>query len=259
MNLDFLDGGEPADTTSAPEAEGPARGSDGKFVSSTPEPAPEPEPVPETQAPAPEPEPEPAPAIVPEPVQPGHVPISAMLEERDKRKALEAQLRDLEAQRAQRDIPDPYEDPEGYAAYRDQAIEQRILNERLNFSERLARRDHGSETVDQAREWALERFRADPLYYQKVMGQPDPYDVVVQDYKREQVFTKLQPTDLDAFLAWKASQGSAPPQITPIAAPAASPPPVPPRSMASAPAAGSPRPGEHPVGPGVAFDGLFKG
>lgn len=256
MDLDFLDGGEPADNTPAPEAEGQARGPDGKFVAAS-EPAPEPVPEPVAAEPAPEPAPPPQPA--PEPVQPGHVPITAMLEERDKRKALEERLRQYEAQQAQRQAPDPYEDPAGYEAYRDQAIEQRILNERLNFSERLARRDHGPETVEKAREWAIGRFQEDPLYYQRIMGQADPYDAVVQDYKREQVFANLKDNDLDAFLAWKSGQGS--PSPHPIAAPLAAQPQfvAPPRSLASAPAAGSPKPGEHPVGPGVAFDGLFKG
>ncbi|MFZ5667954.1 MAG: hypothetical protein ACOY4K_00520 [Pseudomonadota bacterium] len=255
MDLDFLDGGEPAEQPPAPEA--PARGPDGRFVSQ--EPAGEPqeaagEPVAEA---TPEPAPEPTPQPQPEPVQPGHVPITAMLEERDKRKALEERLRQIEAQRQQQAAPDPYEDPEGWRAWRDQQIEQRILNERLNFSERLARRDHGSETVDQARAWALERFAGDAYYYQKVMSSPDPYEVVVQDYKREQVFSTLQGNDLDAFLAWKAQQGAAPPQPAAPAAPAlAVPATPPPRSLATATSAGGPQ--AIPIGEGAAFDALFK-
>lgn len=255
MELDFLEEGETPEQTPAPESEGPARGPDGKFTSQTPEEAPEPAPEPVEAAPEPEPV---APVQpTPEPVQPGHVPITAMLEERDKRKALEEQLRRYQAQAQQQQAPDPYEDPEGHQAWRDHQIDQRILNERLNFSERLARRDHGAETVDQARTWALERFQADPLYYQKIMSNPDPYDAVVQDFKREQVFSTLQGNDIDAFLAWKASQGSAPPP-QPVALAAIPPPVAPPRSIASVPNAGSSKPGEQPVGPGVAFDAVFK-
>ena len=181
MELDFLDGGdEPAEDTAAPvvEPDGPVRGPDGKFVSANPEPALE-------ALVAVEPAPEPAPpvTVAPEPVQPGHVPLSAMLEERDKRKAVEERLRAYEAQQQQW-TPDPYEDPEGHAAWRDQQIDQRILTERLNFSERLARRDYGADVVDKARDWALEQFQRDPLYYQKVMSNPDPYEAVVQDYKQ---------------------------------------------------------------------------
>jgi hypothetical protein len=256
MELDFLDGGEPADdTTPASSPEGPARGPDGKFTSTVVETAPEPEPAP--VEPAQEPEPV-AVAPTPEPVQPGHVPITAMLEERDKRKALEEQIRQMRAQVPQQAAPDPYEDPEGFQAYREQIIEQRLFGQALAFSKRLQETIHGRDTVSQAHEWGLARCDADPLFNHRVRTSEDPYEFVVSEWKRDQVLSSLQGDDLDQFRAWKASQGSAQPQA-PVVQVATIPPPVaPPRSLASTPAAGSPKPGEQPVGPGVAFDAVFR-
>ena len=270
MELDFLDGGDaPEVTTPVEQPEGPARGADGKFTSQTVEAAPEPVPAAVETAPTPEPvpaavetvpTPEPVAPVqpVPEPVQPGHVPITAMLEERDKRKALEEQIRQLRAQAPQPVAPDPYEDPEGYQAHRDQIIEQRMFGQALAFSKRLQETIHGRETVQQAHEWGLARCDADPLFNHRVRSSEDPYEFVVAEWKRDQVLSSLQGDDLDQFRAWKASQGAAQPQA-PVAQVAVIPPPVaPPRSLASAPAAGSPKPGEQPVGPGVAFDSVFR-
>jgi hypothetical protein len=241
-DLDFLDGQQPEQVdapVSEPVPEGPARGPDGKFVS--------------PQAPEPGPEPEPQPAASPEPQAytppPGYVPVNVVQELRQEIRALK--------QAPPPPIPDQYEDPEGYQAHREQQINERLLHHTLNTSERFARKEHGGELVDKARDWALQKFQSDPLYYQRVLADPDPYELVVQEFKRDQVFQKLQGSDLDAFLAWKAGQAA--PQAAQPAAPAAPPQqPTPPRSMASAPSAGSAKPGEQPVGPGVAFDSVFR-
>ncbi len=249
-NLDFLDApeGVPASTpveAEAPaieQAEGPARGPDGKFASreAQPEPAVEQQPEPEVQA-APEPQAQ----------QPVMVPLSVVQE-------LRQEIRQLK-QAPPQAAPDRYEDPEGYEAHREQQFEQRLLNERLNNSERFAKREHGVDTVATARTWALEKFQSDPLYYQRVMSDADPYEAVVQDWKREQVLSSMKDGDLDAFLAWKSGaagpQGQAPP--APTVAPPRNPSP-PPRSLAAAPNAGGLKPGAQPVGPGAAFDAVFK-
>lgn len=249
-NLDFLDGDAPAEPTVV-------RDEKGRFAaSSQPEPAtPEPTPEPVAAQPEPEPQPEaqPAPPVQaqPEPQKPppGYVPLSALKELREEIKALKAVPREPPPP-----PPDRYEDPDGYEAYQHSQISNAMLNQNLNYSERFARKEHGQETVDQAREWALARFEQDPLYQQAVLTDPDPYEKVVSDWRRDQVFTQLGDGDLAAFLAWKNGQA----QQAPAAQPAAVPPtPTPPRSLASAPAAGGGKPGEQPVGPGVAFDSIF--
>lgn len=173
---------------------------------------------------------------------PGFVPIAAMLDTRDKLKAAEARLAQFEQQQAaaqqQVQVPDRYEDPDGYEAYQESLIESRLVNITLNTSERFARKEHGAETVDSAKAWALQRFASDPLYQKQVLADADPYERVVTDYKRDQLFSKVtDPSEYDAFLAWKNAQA----QLTQQAATAAPPntaSAIPPRSLASAPSAG---------------------
>jgi hypothetical protein len=114
--LDFLDGQEPAPDgtptpTPEPAAEAPLRGPDGKFASAQPEPAPVVEPAP-------------APAAEPVKPEPGHVPLSALMDERDKRKAAEERAAALEAAK-----------PAAEPAYIDPDTANAILQERLNNSE----------------------------------------------------------------------------------------------------------------------------
>jgi hypothetical protein len=262
MELDVIDSllGEPEAAVSEPvvespaaePTEGPARDAQGRFApKAEPDPAPEPaEAAPAAPVAAPVAvQPAPAPAQPPE----GYVPVSVVQELRKEIKALRAPPPSPPAP-----APDFESDPSGAWAYQQQQFQQQLLNERLNSSERFARREHGAETVDKAKAWALERMQADPLYYQQLIANADPYEAAVQDWKRDQVLSSMKDGDLDAFLAWKSGQ-AAQPQAQPsvAAAPVAiPPPPTPPRSLASAPAAGAAKPGDIPVGPGAAFDKL---
>lgn len=244
MELDFLDGSEepaePVRVEEAPpaqeqpaaeqaEAQAPAddgdapqpRGPDGKFSSKSAKP------------------------------EPGHVPLSAMLDERDRRKQAEERLRAFESQQQRQPAPQP-----GSPEYVEQVrsdVQQQVVNERLNFSEKLARKEYGAETVEGAKEWALARFAQNPAYQAEVLSHPDPYEFVVVQFKQQQALSALSdPAKLDAFLAWQATQQNSPGDATPQQ-PAA---PSPPRSLVSAPGAGV-KPGHQPVGEGVAFSNLF--
>lgn len=254
-NLDFLEGETPnesatpveqvAETPTEPTP-GPVRGPDGKFAKAE---------TPVDVTPAPEPAAPPPPT--PEPrAEPGHIPITALLEERDKRKALEARIAAFEAQQQQPQPPDRYEDPDGYEAWREQQIESRLYSQRLTFSRQIAELRHTPELVAQAHEWAYAKAEADPLFNAKAQQAPDPYEFAVTEFKRDQVLSRFEPSDYDQYLAWKASQGAPQAPQAALAAPPQSP--IPPRSLASAPAAGGLKPGEQPVGPGVAFDAVFK-
>jgi len=184
------------------------------------------------------------------------VPLSVVEQERARRQAAEERVRSYEERQH---VPDIYTDPEAFAQYQQQQTQQITLNVKLDLSEDMARSKHGDEAVDAARDWALGRFAQSPSYQQEILSQRNPYEAVVSAYKREQMLADLSPEDLEQFRAWKATgnplQSAAHP---PQAALAARPQPVAPsRSIASTPAAGSAKPGEQPVGPGVAFDGLF--
>jgi len=188
-------------------------------------------------------EPVETPAVVdpPTPEAP-QAPLAALLDERDKRKAAEERAAFLEAQirqqQQQAQMPDIVSDPEGFAAVQAQQFQQAMLNQTLNTSERFARKEYGAETVESAKTWATQRFASDPLYQQQVLSDPDPYERVVQDWKRDQIFSKVKdPLEFDEFFAWKAAQGQLR-QAAP-AAPATPSSPIPPRSLASAPSAGN--------------------
>jgi len=265
MELDFLDGGDaPEVTTPAQESEGPARGPDGKFVSQTAEPAiePAPQPVEAPQAPEPTPDPQAAQPVTPA-IPAGYVPVSVLQAERERRQALEERERAYQAQRTAEPTPDPYEDPEGFARFQQQQTQSLTLNVKLDLSEDMARDRHGDEAVDAARDWALSRFAQSPTFQNEVLSKRNPYEYVVQQFKREQLFSNVSPDELEQFRAWKANANpltQASPAPQPVVATLAATPQFvpPPRSLASAPAAGSPKPGEQPVGPGVAFDAVFR-
>jgi hypothetical protein len=216
------------------------------------EPVIEPAPEPVVEAPAAPAEPEqPAPAAEPAnpltpPVvdvkpEPGFVPITAMLDERDKRKGLEAEVARLREQQPQpqaQPIPDMLDDPEGYNAYVQSAVETRLLNVTLNTSERFAKKEHGAEAVEAAKAWALERYAVDPLYREQILRDPDPYERIVNDHRREQIASTVTAGDFAQFQAWKQAQAQLTQQQQPAAPAAPLSPAAPPRSLASAPAAG---------------------
>jgi hypothetical protein len=224
------------------------------------------QPVVEAQnEPPPAPEAEPAPQPAPEPVappptpEPGFVPFAAVLDERDKRKAAEERLRTLEAQAQARlepaADPDPYEDPQGYKDLVASQVQQARWDAITSTSMVMAEEKYGAETVKSASEAFIAEAQSKPWLFAELQRQPHPYNWVVQRHQRETAFAKLDPSQVDAFLAWQQQALSAPAPIQP-AAPAA---PKPPVSLASAPAAGGGKPGQAPVGPGEAFNTVFGG
>lgn len=250
--LDFLDGDQPAQTTAAVEQpvetpaephEGPARGPDGKFVpkaAEAPQEAPQPAPEPVQVQPV---EAKSEPAAPP----PGYVPLSALQDVRKELQALKQQVQPPAP------MPSIYEDPDGYQV----AVQQQTHGIRLDYSRRLASAVHGAETVDQAHEWAFARCDADPVFNQQVLSARDPYEFVVSEYKRDKaigLLTQLDPARLEQLLT-----GINAPAQSAQAAPAAIPPqPIPTPSLASAPAAGSDKPGAMPIHEGAAFDAIFR-
>lgn len=173
--------------------------------------------------------------VIPEPKpEPQHVPITALLDERDKRKGLEQELERLRAaqQPAQAPaVPDMFEDPDGFAAYQDQKVQAALYSQNLAFSERMAKKEYGTEVFEQAKAWAYARCDADPMFNAKVAASPDPYEFAISEWKREQIVSKVSPDDFAQFEAWKAAQSQLQEQTKPV-------PIVPPRSLASAPSAG---------------------
>lgn len=250
-NLEFLDGDSPAEPqvvseTPQPEAsqaDGPARGPDGKFApksEAAPEPAPQPTPV--------QPEPVAAQPKADQP-PPGYVPVSVVQELRQEIKALK------QPAPAPQPPPDRYADPDGYEAYREQQEHDARLNLRLDLSEEMARVQHGDNLVDTARDWAIQQFQNRPAFYAEVISQRNPYGYVVAQYQRDQMISQVTPDEFAKYQAWKSAQAQA--QAGAPLSPQS--PPAPPRSLANASSAGGGKPGDMPTHEGSAFEATFKG
>ena len=148
----------------------------------------------------PAPEPETATPAVSEPKEDRFAPLSALLDERDKRQAAQRQAEELqrklaqfEAQQAAPQAPDFYEDPEG-------RINQALWNERLNTSELVARNTHGDAKVDEAREAFLAAAQKNPALQMELRGSRHPYDFVVSWHKRTRALSEIG-DDPDAYRA----------------------------------------------------------
>lgn len=252
-NLEFLDGDVPAEPQvvpetpqaepEAPKAEGPQRGPDGKFV---PKSEPEPQ-APEPQPQAAQPEPAPAQPKTDQP-PPGYVPVSVVQE-------LRKEIQSLKQPAAPPPpAPDRYADPDGYEAYREQQVQDQLLNTRLDLSEEMARSQHGDELVNAAQQWAVQQFQANPAFQAQVLSQRNPYGYVVAQYQREQMIAQVTPDEFAAYQAWKQAQA----QAQAAAPPPPQSPPAPPRSLANAVSAGGGKPGDMPLHEGAAFEDVFS-
>ena len=218
---------------------GPDFGISEEEVAASQEPAPQ-EAEPQPEAPAEQP-----PAQEPEPQQPEsteerqshNVPLTALLDEREKRQKLERELEQLRQQAQPQapqptQIPDPYEDPAGYQQYVQAQIDQRSFAATAEISGRFAEQKYGKETVEEAVRWAQEQGAKDPTLGQRVRASNDPVGFVVEQFQREQFWQKYQ-SDPSSFTQ-ATSQTAAPQMVAPVTTK----PTAPPRSLAAAPGAG---------------------
>lgn len=211
-----------------------------------------------------------------QPPEPQHAPLTALLDERDKRQAAERRAQEFEQRLQQYErtqqpqqqaspsfdqMPDPYDAPQDFAVWLQQVVENSTgkamnaaNNVALNISEERAREKHGDDAVDAMATWMNQQS---PSVHQEVLSQRNPYEFAVQLHQRQTLAASLQPSDLAQFRAWQASQGQAAPnpaQVQQRAAPPSPPSPPAPRSIANATSAGG---AAHvPQGPGQAYDRL---
>ena len=214
------------------------------------------------EAPKVDPAPEPAPA--PQEKGDKFVPLAAMLDERDKRKALEAKLAEYEAQRTQPEtaIPDPYDDPAGYNAFISTALQNQTLAVKFDLSEEMAKQAHGDDAVETAKEWALQRAASDPAFKQQMMQARHPIDWAVRQHKQAEDLELYQRDPVAFARAVLERSGQMPaPDATVGAVPAvgqqpqAPRPAAPPRSIAGAPSGGNTR--AVATGPLTSVDAVF--
>lgn len=276
---DVLDAVLEESSTPSENTEGQAgqpRDDAGRFAAKAAEP-PKTEAQPAQPAPAPvaqqQPAPTPAPVPQPEPAkaEPGHVPISALLDEREKRQKLEKRLADFEQQTRQPESAPSFQTPEDIASYVQQQARAAEWNATVRFSEHSARKDHGDEAVDAAIKWSLERADREKAqlgfspFAVEQMRQQHPLDWVVRQHKRDTFAAEIGDdpaayrAKVRAELEAEIAASTQAPQPAPAAAappqPAAPKPPPPVRSIAGATSAGGMQ--SVPTGPGKAFDAAF--
>lgn len=138
------------------------------------------------------PAPEAAPPAAQQEAEPGHIPVAALRDERQKRQQLEAQLQQYETYFSQlqqppqqpAEVPDMYTDPEGYTRWVAEQVEQRIMGQVQQYgsqvettnlarvSELLARQRYTD--YDQTVAAAVEANKANPFIATQVAQAEDP-------------------------------------------------------------------------------------
>lgn len=237
---------EPVSVTVQAEGAGGATAAAGGNSASNPA-------VPETQRPAVE-------AVAPAPVattieqpriEPGHVPIQTMLDEREKRQRYEAEVKALKERVSQFETqqvsrPNIQDDPEAYARFQSQENATNRLQTVFDISEVMARDKHTDEQVNHALEWGMTRAQQSPSFAAEYIRQKHPVDWVIKQQRAEGIVQELS-KDETAYITRRARELGLIPGEQP-AAPAAQPahapapntpqPVAPPRSLATQPSAG---------------------
>lgn len=203
---------------------------------------------------APEPEPEPKGEEVAAPPaaeakDDGHVPLTALKDERAKRQTLERELEemrrwraDMEARARQAQIQS-IEDPEQRIEAERQQWQMAMVAERRESSRARAVRQHGEDFVQQVTDLFNDPRHA-PMSHQ-FLSDPDPFDAAIDYYRRVKALEEIG-NDPEAYKAKIRAELAA--ELS------SAKPPAPPPSMAAAPAQGR---NSDPVVSG--FDALFGG
>lgn len=183
------------------------------------------------------------PVAQPDKPEAGYVPIAALMDERDRRKAAEQRAQQFEQQRQPQSAPNPYDDPDGYAAHQQSLVQQAILADRFERSNEDAIEKFGEDTVKSAIEWAQSRAGTNPSFAAEYMSKPRPIHWIVQQHKRDALLSEIGDNPDDWFAREAVKRGLVPPsvsvaatsEIPAVAQPkqANTPAKVPPRSLAT--------------------------
>ncbi len=144
-----------------------------------------PEPQPEVVEPEPEadqPEPEPAPR---------EVPLAAMLAERDRAQALQAQLDAISRtqQPEPQPIPDVLEDQDGFVGSITAQVNHAVQNAQANMSQAFAEREHGRDNVAAA----LQALQAanDPAAENAIKSSAMPYQELMVWHEKQAALAEI--------------------------------------------------------------------
>jgi len=131
--------------------------------------------------------------------------------ERQRYAEAQRQLMEFQAQKA----PDIQTDPQGHLQYVRMQEAQSRFNEKLNLSERYARKVLGDELVSEAQHAFMSAAQRDPILQAQLAREEDPYGFVVKWHKREKLLAEIG-DDPEAYrqrlLQQPAPQQAAPPR-----------------------------------------------
>ena len=139
----------------------------------------------------------------------------ALLGERRRRQEAEARIAELEArvntpQQAPQpvEIPDPIVDPEGFNQVLQQQLDSTRYQDRLYYSGQMATLKHGESLVKEALDWGMRRCDTDAHFNAKVRGQIDPIGLVVEEYRRDQIASKVTWEDYEELKRLRAEKAT---------------------------------------------------
>lgn len=124
------------------------------------------------------------------------IPITALLDEREKRQeaqrraeAAERRIAEIERRMSQKpqEVPDFYEDPDRRLQYEQHNIQQVLTKQKLEQSRFFAEKEYGADTVQAAYDY----FDKHPQMTREFIGQPSPFHAAVAAYKRMQVVEEI--------------------------------------------------------------------
>lgn len=134
-------------------------------------------------------------------------PLTALLDEREKRQKAEREAEELRQwrrqmeqreQQAKAKVPDVFEDQEGFIRHTQQAFQQELLRNKMDTSRFLAEREYGADTLQEA----VAFFDQHPDQSWRFLQEPSPYHAAVEYYRKQKALSEIG-DDPDK---WKQSQ-----------------------------------------------------
>lgn len=190
-----------------------------------------------------------------------HVPLPTFLDMRDRAIAAEKREAAREAERQQQapaEVPDPYDDPKGFAAHVERVADAKATDNRFRMSNVYAKREYGEETVNTATEWALERAKSDPVWANQYMREDHPIDWIVRQHKEAADLDdyRKDPAAFARRILETSGQAVPPVAIAPAVVEQQQAPITPPRSIAASPSKNG-GVADVPLGPMAALEAVF--
>lgn len=123
-------------------------------------------------------------------------PLTALLDEREKRQKAEREAEELrqwrrqqeeQQRKAQEKTPDVFEDPQGFVQHQQQAFQRELLQNKLSTSQFLAEREFGSELVQEA----VAYFDQNTAQSWQFLQHPSPYHAAIEFYRKQKALQEI--------------------------------------------------------------------